>query len=93
MVNEIDNESKVNEIRAKRIAAILLALTAGSSSALTGCINNIQNVEKETKEQEKILEETTDEISEKYENEKAKVLTRQLNNSLDGGGKSWKIKK
>lgn len=93
MVNEIDNESKVNEIRAKRIAAILLALPAGGASALTGCINNTQNVKKETKEQEKILEETTDEISEKYENEKTKVLTRQLNNSLDGGRKSWKTKK
>jgi len=46
---EIDNESKINEIRAKRIAAIALALTAGGASALTGCSNNTQNVKNETK--------------------------------------------
>lgn len=70
---EIDNESKINEIRAKRIAAIALALTAGGASALTGCSNNTQNVKnetkvtKETKEQEKILEDLEKEITKKYE--------------------------
>lgn len=70
---EIDNESKINEIRAKRIAAIALALTAGGASALTGCSNNTQNVKnetkvtEETKEQEKILEDLEKEITKKYE--------------------------
>ena len=70
---EIDNESKINEIRAKRIAAIALALTAGGASALTGCSNNTQNVKnetkvtKETKEQENILEDLEKEITKKYE--------------------------
>ena len=73
---EIDNESKINEIRAKRIAAIALALTAGGASALTGCSNNTQNVKnetkvtketKETKEQENVLEDLEKEITKKYE--------------------------
>lgn len=70
---EIDNESKINEIRAKRIAAIALALTAGGASALTGCSNNTQNVKnetkvtKETKEQENVLEDLEKEINKKYE--------------------------
>ena len=70
---EIDNESKINEIRAKRIAAIALALTAGGASALTGCSNNTQNVKNETKvtnetkEQENVLEDLEKEITKKYE--------------------------
>ena len=54
---EIDNERRVNELRARRIAAIALALTAGGS-ALTAC-SNTQTVKNETTEDKKETTETT----------------------------------
>ena len=70
---EIDNESKINEIRAKRIAAIALALTAGGASALTGCSNNTQNVKNETK-----VTEETKETKERYYSSGEKYEIKKL---------------
>ena len=65
-----DNESRLKELRSKRMALIALAIALGGTPVLTAGCSNTQNVEKETeetKEQEKTLEETTNEIDKKYE--------------------------
>ena len=95
-INEykIDNENRLKELRAKRVALIALALAAGGSASLTGC-SNTQTVEKETeetKEQEKTLEETTDEIDNKYEQLNEENLLEELNKLLTPNYKTSKYK-
>lgn len=91
---EIDKESRLNELRAKRVALIALALAAGGSAGLTGC-SNTQTVEKETeetKEQEKILEETTNEIDKKYEELNEENLEEEVYNLLTKNPKTSEYK-
>ena len=90
---EIDNERRVNELRARRIAAIALALTAGGS-ALTACSNTqtVKNETTEDKKQESILEETTAEIDKIYEEVNQKNINEVLYRLLTPNYKESEVK-
>lgn len=61
-----DNESRIKELRAKRMALIALAIALGGTPVLTAGCSNTQTVTT-TKEQENNTEETTDKIDKKHE--------------------------
>ena len=90
---EIDNERRVKELRARRIAAIALALTAGGS-ALTACSNTqtVKNETTEDKKQESILEETTAEIDKIYEEVNQKNINEVLYRLLTPNYKESEVK-
>ena len=66
-INEykIDKKSRLNELRAKRVALIALALALGGTPVLTAGCSNTQTVTT-TKGQENNPEETTDKIAKEY---------------------------
>lgn len=90
---EIDNERRVNELRARRIAAIALALTAGGS-VLTACSNTqtVKNETTEDKKQESMLEETTAEIDKIYEEVNQKNINEVLYRLLTPNYKESEVK-
>ena len=61
-----DNESRLKELRSKRMALIALAIALGGIPVLTAGCSNTQTVTT-TKGQENISDETTDKIAKKYE--------------------------
>ena len=61
-----DNESRLKELRSKRMALIALAIALGGTPVLTAGCSNTQTVTT-TKEQENNTEETTDKIDKKNE--------------------------
>ena len=74
----IDNESRIKELRAKRMALIALAIALGGTPVLTAGCSNIQTVTT-TKGQENNTDETTDRKNEKINKENLpEVLDRLL---------------
>ena len=63
----IDNESRIKELRAKRMALIALAIALGGTPVLTAGCSNTQTVTTTTKGQENNPEETTDKTDKKHE--------------------------
>jgi len=61
-----DNESRIKELRAKRMALIALAIALGGTPVLTAGCSNTQTVTTTTKGQENNSEETTDKIAKEY---------------------------
>lgn len=60
-----DNESRIKELRAKRMALIALAIALGGTPVLTAGCSNTQTVTT-TKGQENNTDETTDKIAKEY---------------------------
>ena len=61
-----DNESRLKELRSKRMALIALAIALGGTPVLTAGCSNTQTVTTTTKGQENSSEETTDKIAKEY---------------------------
>ena len=62
-----DNESRLKELRSKRMALIALAIALGGTPVLTAGCSNTQTVTTTTKGQENNPEETTDKTDKKHE--------------------------
>ena len=92
-----DNESRLKELRSKRMALIALAIALGGTPVLTAGCSNTQTAieettERKSKEHKKSSEETTNEIDKKYEELNKENLEEEVYNLLTKNPKTSEYK-
>ena len=86
-----DNESRIKELRAKRMALIALAIALGGTPVLTAWCSNTQTVTT-TKGQENISDETTNKIDKEYKELNKENLEEEVYNLLTKNPKTSEYK-